>query len=159
MCSDTHSNMYSYLSSEDCVNMQVRKEILRFMEKIIKAFSIYDTASILPEKEQTVPPVNEEAETVLSVNEETTVQMEVENSVPEVDTTPVQEAKQDTTRPDTDSPEARPTMQQDKIIYVSRPRTPAQNKPVLKEIKGVTYYYRPGDNTPRVFNRYFSKEK
>ena len=72
----------------------------------------------------------------------------------------VQEEKQKTaTLSNTDSPETPRNVQQDKIIYVSVPRTPAQNKPVLKEIKGVTYYYRPGDDTPRVFNRYFSKEK
>ena len=124
------------------------------MDKIIRAFSIYDQSSLT---EQESPPVKEETDTHMEVernteeNEDTRVQRE-EKQVQE-------EQKQDTTRPDTDTPETRPNMQQDRIIYVSRPRTPAQNKPVLKEIKGVTYYYRPGDDTPRVFNRYFSKEK
>ena len=124
------------------------------MDKIIRAFSIYNQSSLT---EQESPPVKEETNTHMEVersteeNEDTRVQAE-EKQVQE-------EQKQDTTRPDTDSPETQPNIQQDKIIYVSVPRTPAQNKPVLKEIKGVTYSYRPGDTTPRVFHRYFSKDK
>ena len=65
-----HRDMYTYMNNTDTIRIQVLKELTRYMEKIIKAFSIYTTASTCPstivfneqqEKEQ--EPVEKQTET------------------------------------------------------------------------------------------------
>ena len=56
-----HRDMYTYMTNTDTLRIQVQKELSRYMEKIIKAFSIYTTASpspstiVLDEQEEEEP--------------------------------------------------------------------------------------------------------
>ena len=43
-----HRDMYTYMTNTDTLRIQIQKELSRYMEKIIKAFSIYTSASPSP---------------------------------------------------------------------------------------------------------------
>ena len=58
--------MYTYMTNTDTLRIQVQKELSRYMEKIIKAFSIYTSASpspstiVLDEQEEEEPAVKKQ---------------------------------------------------------------------------------------------------